>query len=1637
MVKMEKINSPRQKNRFKRFSEQKKHFVMFSMALFTLILCVNLISSSSWDSNYDVGLRHAYSFNQESGGTLNDLVGGQFGVELNGNITEALWSSSCINGNCLDFDGSNDWVSLSNDSDWDWILEKNDFTISYWVRADDISTSSRATVTNGEYNPPNHLGMFAYLEIPSKYYDSTLTGSLASRLRSKPLSEGYWYNIVVRRNGTGTDEVSIFINGTMEDTATWTSVLNTSCVMAIGRSPCWANNYYFDGTIDELYFWNRSLNDSEVAGLYNSGSGAFYDVVAPPEALTGWQPNYNIGLRHYYPFDENTGTTATDIIGSKYGVQLNGTINNAVYNATAKNGTSLEFDGSGDWVNFSSDAEWNYILESNDFTISYWMSFDDIASSSRATFTNAVYSPPNHLGFFSYVETPSSWLSMQINDTVQSILKSNPLPQSNWIHVVIRRNGTQTDEVSLWINGTLTDTATWSNVLNSTCDMMFGDSPCWANHNYYKGIADELAVWNRSLNDTEIVNLYNNGTGIFYQRIVEFPVVTIDSPLNQTYTNFTIGLNVSANKTINNWWYSNDSGASNYSFTPNITRNWDIGSNTIYVWANDTEAFIGTANVTFYIDLIDPIITIDSPENKAYNVTSVDFNWYVDETSDCFYSLDGSANASISTNITFTNLSDDTHLVEIWCNDSYGNLGNASRPFKVDTEPPEISWYSPYENENPLVNTDYVLNVSVNDTYLDAVNITVYNATGSEVYNNWTQNITVGLFWIGDTVTLNEGNNTVEICARDSLASSPKIIDEAQFTKRNAEETEHVLPNGNTVVREIVVKDADKKKLSAEYLNLTTIEEWDEYGEHYKTTWEFNEANVSFFEIVMYDDNGELELLTDRGRTRVVDKNRNYYWSYEDIEQAGFDVEYTQNEDTIEIKVTLGDYIVENGRWIVDPIVAGLNSKCENETIRLDSTPPTAESGGSGGSGTTPINNTYTNQSAQNFSVNATDESGIQNITLFILNESDDIINQTTIDTGGNQSIFVQILYYLWYEGIYKWYFKVVDTVNNVVDTAISQITYDTTNPNIYITNLSDVVTDTLPVNISFNYSINDTNLFNCSWEIGALSGELNCSETTGTAYVNTDGNFDLTIRAEDLVGQEASDTESFFVFYHNYVQETETDVTTEGSVVTFDIEINMTDVEDTSAIFVYNGIESAPDSYSIDSNGYSFSIDYSIPDGAGNSTGNNASWYWKYSIEAPSSYYVENYTTPNQSQIVYSVEIDNCTAYNETILNIFELNDEETDTLMNSSLNPVIEASVTITSLGDSSIYWEYNTTFTNATTGQICIPDTLLNYSSYRFDAVIGFEADEYAKEFWYLDNATLEEDNFYLDDWTTRNITLRDLLLADSTTFLFTFYDENYLIHEGAIVTLLRYYIGEGVFKEAERGKMDDNGETHLHLVQEDVIYKFRVTEDGELLYTSGEYNAKCQEVPCIITLDASSTPEQLEDEFLNLPEGVNGTYALSGDKTNRSVTLDFDLVETAEMNLTVYEYSNSEESDILVDSDSVIAKSGTITVSVPLSYENVTYYAVVRHNGDLVTSRWIDLSESGFAYFGVLGVVMGALLVLTLGLIAVTSGGWSVLFLILGLLISAIAKLVDMSFYLILYVVCAGGLIVYKLALRRSA
>jgi hypothetical protein len=211
------------------------------------------------------------------------------------------------------------------------------------------------------------------------------------------------------------------------------------------------------------------------------------------------------------------------------------------------------------------------------------------------------------------------------------------------------------------------------------------------------------------------------GTGHKWDLDRTAPLLSILSPINN-YNTSDAGLDI--NYTVNDTgvkgescWYSDNSlGNNTLTNCANITNAvWSEGAHDVTIWTNDSLGNLNSTNVHFTIDLTPPTITINSPENKSYNSEEIIFNiTAVDgkfEVSSCMYSLDGELNQTMTSSINYwettnSSMTDDSHTVTFYCNDSLGNMNSSSVTFRVDTTAPEITMIHYPENDGNEVNVN-------------------------------------------------------------------------------------------------------------------------------------------------------------------------------------------------------------------------------------------------------------------------------------------------------------------------------------------------------------------------------------------------------------------------------------------------------------------------------------------------------------------------------------------------------------------------------------------------------------------------------------------------------------------------------------------------------------------------------------------------------------------------------------------------------------------------------------------------------------------------------------------------------------------------------------------------------------------
>lgn len=263
----------------------------------------------------------------------------------------------------------------------------------------------------------------------------------------------------------------------------------------------------------------------------------------------------------YWKLEEPSGTLAVDTVGAN-----NGTYTGNVPNAVAgiiNNGQS--FDGTTDYVALLNDAD----FQGTTNTMVAWVKTSDAGSSYRNVFCkgSAWTITINNGVFGTYDWAGSGFKSSTVN-----------IEDNAWHQLVFVRQVGVAGGSSLWVDGINKANFTYSSN-TQTKAVAIGSSSDPMGNEAFIGIIDEVSIFNKALNGTEINFLYNTGSPGSEQ---QYPYT---APVTDTCT------------------YSG-SGDWNVNCADNctISSNVNLGGNSINILGYGT--FYTSANITNFNNLL-------------------------------------------------------------------------------------------------------------------------------------------------------------------------------------------------------------------------------------------------------------------------------------------------------------------------------------------------------------------------------------------------------------------------------------------------------------------------------------------------------------------------------------------------------------------------------------------------------------------------------------------------------------------------------------------------------------------------------------------------------------------------------------------------------------------------------------------------------------------------------------------------------------------------------------------------------------------------------------------------------------------------------------------------------------------------
>lgn len=455
--------------------KHKKLFILWGIMMFLIVIKVasgaltdGLVSHWSFDPyelqtsgmnssfpTWEDGLVSVWHFN----GDYTDSIGG---IDLTNNGT--VFANAKL-GQGIDIEkDESDWVNASDNDKLD--MGTDNFTVSYWFKAESASAGG---VLKGDIDANSGYELHMVGDGTVRFILNDDTNNNVQSGGS--YADGSWHHILGTRDG---DNIHLYVDGGLigSDAGNDAIDVDNAYGIYIGKRSSAIN---FDGIIDEVIIWNKSLSATEISQLYNASFGLF---------------------------DSHGNNDLVD------------------------NGTDLDFSTKGK-INISGDYEAGnkdslHVTADSSLDVQYvtacvWVTAEDNQADSTFILNKQNTNP------FTYGLQQDNANSEKVRfgirldgdeGTLIDVYENNAITFDNrWYHYCGTFNGTET---RLYKNGTLQtdiDTTTGTIDTDSSGGLYVGTHP--THIQFWDGKIDLLSIWNRSLSAQEILNLYNNESDSF------------------------------------------------------------------------------------------------------------------------------------------------------------------------------------------------------------------------------------------------------------------------------------------------------------------------------------------------------------------------------------------------------------------------------------------------------------------------------------------------------------------------------------------------------------------------------------------------------------------------------------------------------------------------------------------------------------------------------------------------------------------------------------------------------------------------------------------------------------------------------------------------------------------------------------------------------------------------------------------------------------------------------------------------------------------------------------------------------------------------------------------------------------------
>ena len=407
--------------------------------------------------------------------------------------------------------------------------------------------------------------------------------------------------------------------------------------------------------------------------------------------------------------------------------------------------------------------------------------------------------------------------------------------------------------------------------------------------------------------------------------------------------------------------------------------------------------------------------------------------------------------------------------------------------------------------------------------------------------------------------------------------------------------------------------------------------------------------------------------------------------------------------------------------------------------------------------------------------------------------------------------------------------------------------------------------------------------------------------------------------------------------------------------------------------------------------------------------------FYFRFKYEGDIIQVTDNYT---QNVSFINLQLCNDT-YDTTAVN-FTYYDELINEPINATTNRTSIKSTFHYWLGSGDVYknYSYNNLSNNLTNQyKFCI---FPKDKTIKTDMDLEYEATDYSPRTYYFRDASLTN--------ITNEIIL-NLLTTNKAVKFFISVRNGLNPFTGAIVTISKYFIGEGLYRTISIRESDEDGE-FIEYLDLDEKYRFAIVKDG-LSYGSLVKQASCDEAPCELTL-------QVETAEADTWQGYYDVFAkdvattLKYDDTEKVVTYNFnDLTGLANyFVLTVSKMAYNQTGETICN-NTLYSTSGSLTCNMSGQEGDFQATGYISRSPPKITNYITFIISSLKNIFGPSGLFVSLLIIITVAFVGTWNPAVGVMLVAFAVLMMKILGFAAMNYTTVMIIFIIAIILIIKM------